>query len=85
MEFQPNDVDRKAALALYVERITRIVLNQVVRPFTAEWHRRSLQGDLSRRPHRSRGHSLPTSTPAVFLSHRSLDREQLMPLHASAR
>jgi hypothetical protein len=47
MEFQPNDVDRKAAWALYVERITRIVLNQVVRPFTAERHRRSLEGDLS--------------------------------------
>jgi hypothetical protein len=55
MEFQPNDVDRKAAWALYVELITRIVLNRVVRPFTAEWHRRSLEGDLSRRPHRSRG------------------------------
>jgi hypothetical protein len=90
MEFEPNDVDKKAAWELYIELLTRIttqtlqdsqgdektaldsvfslfkttrqvlkdngrgcinfskiaiiVLNQVVRPFTAKWHLLSLQG-----------------------------------------
>lgn len=92
MEWTPEDADKKAAWALYIELLTRIttqplpiehgdektaldsvyslfattrevireygpecinftkiaivVLNQMIRPFTAKWHRKSLVGDF---------------------------------------
>ena len=106
-EWEPKALDREAAWELYVEMITRIViqplpaehgdektaldsvfalfgitreilrrkgrdciqftkvavvvLNQIVRPFTARWHRRSLQGTWPIQPSvRCFGRNLPT-------------------------
>ena len=99
MEWTPNDTDKNAAWALYIELLTRIttqplpiehgdektaldsvyslfattrevireygpecinftkiaivVLNQVIRPFTAKWHRKSIAGDFENETERT--------------------------------
>ncbi|MDE0481665.1 MAG: hypothetical protein OXI67_03695 [Candidatus Poribacteria bacterium] len=99
MEWTPNDTDKNAAWALYIELLTRIttqplpiehgdektaldsvyslfattrevireygpecinftkiaivVLNQVIRPFTAKWHRKSIAGDFENETERN--------------------------------
>ncbi len=61
MEWQPNDTDKQCAWEMYVELLTRIttqpladehgdektaLLNQIIRPFTAKWHKHALAGEL---------------------------------------